>query len=116
VLGVGAAISYLTAIGIQTIEAHNLELRNRLHSALARVPKLRVVSAPAGPLASPLLTFALPNDIKSDEFQQRLRQRHSVQLKVVPKQWLNGNRVSTHLFNTENDVDALISALKAELM
>jgi selenocysteine lyase/cysteine desulfurase len=28
---------------------------------------------------------------------------------------LNGNRVSTHLFNTEQDVDALVAALKQEL-
>jgi selenocysteine lyase/cysteine desulfurase len=36
-------------------------------------------------------------------------------LKMVPKQWLNGNRVSTHLFNTEQDVDALVDVLKTEL-
>jgi len=38
-----------------------------------------------------------------------------LQLKVVPKNWLNGNRVSIHLFNTEQDVDALVAALRAEL-
>jgi selenocysteine lyase/cysteine desulfurase len=115
VLGVGAAIAYVSAIGLASIESHNLGLRNRLFAALAGVPKLRVVSAPAGPLASPLLTFALPDDIKSDDFQKRLRDKHKVQLKVVPKNWLNGNRVSTHLFNTEQDVDALVAALRAEL-
>jgi len=115
VLGVGAAIAYVSAIGLASIESHNLGLRNRLFAALAGVPKLRVVSAPAGPLASPLLTFALPDDIKSDDFQKRLRDKHKVQLKVVPKNWLNGNRVSTHLFNTEQEVDALVAALRAEL-
>jgi selenocysteine lyase/cysteine desulfurase len=115
VLGIGAAITYVSAIGLAAIEAHNLGLRNRLFAALRGVPKLRVVSAPPGPLASPLLTFALPDDIKSDEFHQRLRDKHNVQLKVVPKNWLNGNRVSTHLFNTEQDVDALVTAVKTEL-
>jgi selenocysteine lyase/cysteine desulfurase len=115
VLGVGAAISYLSDIGIAAIESHNLALRNRLFVALESVAKLRVVSAQPGPLASPLLTFALPNDIKSDDLHKRLRDKHSVQLKVVPKNWLNGNRVSTHLFNTEKDVDTLISALEIEL-
>ena len=114
-LGVGAAIAYVSAIGVASIESHNLGLRNRLFAALAGVPKLRVVSAPAGPLASPLLTFALPDDIKSDDLHKRLRDKHNVQLKVVPKNWLNGNRVSTHLFNTEQDVDALVAALRAEL-
>jgi selenocysteine lyase/cysteine desulfurase len=116
VLGVGAAIAYVSAIGLTSIESHNLRLRNRLFAALADVPKLRVVSGPPGPLASPLLTFALPDDIKSEVFQKRLRDKHNVQLKVVPKNWLNGNRVSTHLFNTEQDVDALVAALRAELI
>ena len=106
-LGVGAAIDYVSAIGVASIESHNLALRNRLFAALADAPRLRVVSAPPGPLASPLLTFALPDDIESDDLQKRLRDRHNMQLKVVPKNWLNGNRVSTHLFNTERDVDAL---------
>jgi selenocysteine lyase/cysteine desulfurase len=34
---------------------------------------------------------------------------------MVPAQWLNGNRISTHLFNTEGDVDILVAALKTEL-
>lgn len=115
VLGMGAAFAYVSGVGIARIEMHNLALRNRLFAALRGVPRLRVVSAPPGPLASPLLTFVLPDDIESKAFQQRLRDKYKVQLKVVPKEWLNGIRVSTHLFNTEQDVDALVAALKVEL-
>ena len=111
VLGMGAAFEYLSAIGLGRIETHNLALRNRLFAALQGVPKLRVVSAPPGPLASPLLTYTLPDSIESGAFQQRMREKHNIELKVVPKNWLNGNRVSTHLFNTEQDVDALVAAL-----
>jgi selenocysteine lyase/cysteine desulfurase len=115
VLGLGAAIDYMSAIGISKVESHNLALRNRLYSALGSVPKLRVVSAAPGALASPLLTFALPPEIKSEAFQQLMRDRHNTELKVVPSNWLNGIRVSTHLFNTEQQVDALAATLKAEL-
>jgi len=115
VLGIGAAIDYVTAIGIAKIEAYNLALRNRAYAALQSVPRVRVVSANPGRLASPLLTFELPPEIKSDELHRRLRERHKVELKVVPKNWLNGMRVSTHLFNSERDVDAATSALRTEL-
>ena len=115
VLGMGAAFGYLSAIGVGRIETHNLALRNRLFAALQGVPRLRVVSAPPGPFASPLLTYTLPDGIESASFGQRLRDRHNIELKIVPKNWLNGNRVSTHLFNTEQDVDALATALRAEL-
>ena len=115
VIGLGAAIDYLTAIGKARIEAHNLRLRDRLYQALRTVPKLRVVSPPAGPLASPLLTYQLPEGIASGDLYQRLLDRHRVVVKVVPGHWLNGNRISTHLFNTESDVDALVVALRQEL-
>jgi selenocysteine lyase/cysteine desulfurase len=115
VLGLAAAIDYISAIGKTAIEAHNMALRNRLYEALRNVPKLRVASAPAGPLASPLLTFALPEAVTSRALYERLLQEHKVVVKMVPTQWLNGNRISTHLFNTESDVDALVQALKREL-
>jgi selenocysteine lyase/cysteine desulfurase len=115
VLGLGAAFGYLSAIGLGRIETHNLALRDRLFAALQDVPKLRVVSAPPGPLASPLLTCTLPDSIESGAFQRRMRDKRHIELKVVPKNWLNGIRASTHLFNTEQDVDALVAAMKAEL-
>jgi len=115
VLGLGAAVEYLSAMGMDRIEAHNLALRNRLFGALHDVPKVRVVSAPAGPLASGLVTFTLPDERESRAFQLMMREKHNVELKMVPKNWLNGIRVSTHLFNTEQDVDRLIIALKSEL-
>lgn len=115
VIGLGAAMDYLNAMGLPRIEAHNLALRDRLFAALQSVRKLRVVSAPAGASASPLLTYALPDTIESGAFRIRMRDKHNIELKVVPKQWLNGNRVSTYLFNTETEVDFLVASLRAEL-
>ncbi len=34
---------------------------------------------------------------------------------MVPANWFDGNRISTHLFNTDDDVDALVKAPKTEL-
>jgi selenocysteine lyase/cysteine desulfurase len=115
ILGLGAAFEYVSAIGLDRIEAYNLALRNRLYAALQGVPKARVVSSPPGPLASALLTFRLPDAIESGGFQQLMREKHKIELKVVPKNWFNGIRVSTHLFNSEQDLDALVAALKIEL-
>ena len=115
VLGMGAAIDYVAAIGLDRIETHNLALRNRLYAALQNVPKLRVVSAPPGPLASALLSYTLPENIPSGTLEVRMRNTHKIEIKVVPGNWFNGNRISTHLFNSEQDVDALVDALKIEL-
>ena len=113
--GLAAAIDYHNALGTARIEAHNMALGRYLHDALQAVPGIRIVSAPPGPLASPLLTFEIPARINGGEMQRRLLERHRVQVKAVPANFLNGTRISTHLFNTERDVDALIAALKVEL-
>lgn len=115
VIGLGAAIDYVSAIGKQNIEHHNLALRNQLYAALASVPAASIVSAAPGPLASPLLTFRLPDNVPSKTFQEKLLDTYKIAVKVVPKQWLNGTRLSLHLFNTEEDVSALVEALRKEL-
>ncbi len=113
--GLAAAIDYHTAIGTPRIETHNLALGRYLWNALKDVPKIRVVSAEPGPLASPLLTYELPAAINAGQLHRRLLETHRVLVKVVPANFLNGQRISTHLFNTERDVDALVAALRTEL-
>ncbi|MBC7897823.1 MAG: aminotransferase class V-fold PLP-dependent enzyme [Cytophagaceae bacterium] len=115
VLGLSASIDYVRAAGIATVEAHNVALRNRAYAALQSVPRIQVVSAPPGPMTSPLVTFRIPDEVKSRDLLQRLLNRHRVMVKAVPEMWMNGNRLSTHLFNTEADVDAAVVALRTEL-
>ena len=115
VLGLGAAIDYVEAIGIGAIEAHNLRLRERVRAGLARLPRVMLVGAPDGPQATPLVSYRLPPAVEAHRLYQALLERHQVMVKVVPGNWFNGQRISTHLFNTEADVDALLEALAAEL-
>ena len=79
------------------------------------IPRLRVVSAPPVPRASPLVTYALPDGITGGQMQQRLLTKHQVMVKTVPAHFMNRNRISTHLFNTEQDVERLLHALRTEL-
>ena len=115
VIGLGAAIDYHLDPGIAAIEAHNLALRNRLYEALKSVPRIRVLSALPGPLASPMLSYVLPDTIDALTLHNAFREKHQVVVKVVPTNWFNGHRISTHLFNTDGDVDTLVRALRAEL-
>lgn len=115
VLALSTAIDYVRAIGIEQVERHNLDLRNRLDPALRQLPRIQVVSPPPGVLASPLISFTLPDGVPSHELLTRLTERHQVVVKSVPAEWFNGIRLSTHLFNTADDTDRAITALKAEL-
>ena len=115
VLGLGAAIDYNLAIGTAQIEAHNLDLARRVYDGLKTLPAVEVVSPPPGPLASPLVSYRLPAAIDAGMLYQRLFDRHKVVVKVVPKNWFNGHRISTHLFNAARDVETLMRGLRAEL-
>ena len=110
--GLGAALDYIDGLGIARIEAFNLALHRYAFDALAKL--VHVVSVRDGALASPLLTYTLPAGIDSWALADKLRTVHRVEVKGVPRELLNGHRVSTHVFNDERDIDRLARALRAE--
>jgi selenocysteine lyase/cysteine desulfurase len=114
-IGLGAAIERLQAIGMAEVERHNLELRNRAYAGLKQIPKLRMVSAPPGPLATALVTCKLPDAIDSKVLRDTLFNKHRIVVKMVEKQWFNGIRISPHVLNTEAHIDAVLGALRVEL-
>ena len=114
-VGLGVALDSLRTTGIAEVERHNVVLRNRIYDGLKQIRALTVVSPPPGPLATPLVTAALPARIDSQLFRGMLRAKYNIEVKVVPKRWLNGIRLSPHIFNTQNEVDALLKALRTEV-
>jgi selenocysteine lyase/cysteine desulfurase len=115
VVGLGAAIDEANARNVARIEEHNLALRNRVFQGLQQLPGLKLMSPPSGPLASALVAFALPSSVDNRELLRKLSQNHHIVTRAIEKEHFNGLRISPHLFNTESDVDALLSALKTEL-
>jgi selenocysteine lyase/cysteine desulfurase len=115
IFGLGEALTYLGTRGMPAIESHNLSLRAHLLASLARVPQVTVVSPRDGALVSPLLSYRLPDAVQAGALRERLHRVHHLYVKVVPTEWFNGQRISTHLFNTPQHVDALITALRKEL-
>jgi len=115
VLGLGAAIEKANGQGIATIERRVLALREYAIRQLTKTPKITVVNAPSGPLASGLVALVLPGTINSQGLQTTLLDKHNIMVKLVEKQWFNGIRISAHIFNTEADIDRAVQALRTEL-
>ncbi len=114
VIGLGAAIDYIRAIGIGRIETHNLELRHRLYEMLGGVRQARIVSPAPGPTASPLLTVQLRDGVDPRELIGRMLEKHRVALRALPM-LPNGLRFSVHLFNSVQDVERAVEGLRLEL-
>jgi selenocysteine lyase/cysteine desulfurase len=115
IVGLGAAVEAARKRGIAVAETHNLRLRNRAYEGLKKIAKVRVVSAPLGPLATALVAFRLPDTMDSAAFRGTLGTKHKLILKQTEKRWFNGMRISPHVFNTEADIDAALKAIASEL-
>jgi len=115
ILGLGKAIEYLESVGITKVEEHNLGLRNRLYEQLSSIPKLKIMSPVAGPLASPMLACQIPESIERISFVRMLLDKHKLSIRPTHKQWFNGLRLSCHIFNTVKEVDFAADVLHREL-
>ncbi len=115
VVGLGAAIEAMQKRGMATVEKRIIELRDRAYMKLSKISKIQVVSPPPGPLATPLVSFKLPDSIDGRAFRDLLLKKYGIVIKVGEKRWFNGNRISPHIFNTEADIDAAIKAIRTEL-
>lgn len=115
VIGLGAAIERLQAMGMAEVERHGLALRNRAYAGLKRIARLRVVSPPPGPHATAMVACTLPDGIDSKVLRDALLRKHNVVVKMIEKQWFNGIRISPHVLNTEANIDAALEAIRVEL-
>jgi selenocysteine lyase/cysteine desulfurase len=115
-VGLGAAIRNLERADMLQVETHNLELRNTLADRLRAIDGLTLVSPPAGALASPLLTALLAERFNRATVSQRLLERHQVVIRPTHAEFgFNGIRFSLHEFNTAQDVERAVDAVRQEL-
>ena len=100
-----ASLQFVLQFGPETVETHNRKLIDFLFE---RLPKDRCV--PASPLDSahrgPYGCFTARSPEKTAELYQKL-----VKEKVITSLREGNIRVSPHLFNSERDIDRLISAI-----
>jgi selenocysteine lyase/cysteine desulfurase len=114
-IGLGEAIDRMMEIGMRRVEHHNLALAGRIYAAFARMPALKLVSPPPGPLATALVTARIPDRIDSKILRERMQSRYGIIIKMAERRWLNGIRLSPHIFNDEEQVERALAALRIEL-
>ncbi|KAA8519056.1 hypothetical protein F0562_016170 [Nyssa sinensis] len=121
-VGLGAAIDYLCGIGMQKIHDYEVELANYLYERLRAVPKIRIY----GPVPSQtvrrsaLCSFNI-EDIHPTDIATFLDQQHGVAIRsghhcaqpLHRHLGINASaRASLYFYNTKEDVDDFIEALK----
>ena len=116
-IGLGAAVSYVNAIGFDAIGAHETALVSDAVDRIAQVDGLQLVGTPrhrAG-LVSFIMTGIHPHDIGTivDREGVAIRTGHHCAQPVMDRFGIAATaRASFALYNTTEDVDVLIAALQ----
>ena len=110
VLASGAAMDFQSAIGTDRIEKRVRTLHARLRQKISALPGVTVWTSPHAELCCALLGFSLPN-LNNQAIVDTLLARHGTYVRTIAYD-LNAVRVSTHHYNTEEQVDRLIEGLQ----
>jgi cysteine desulfurase / selenocysteine lyase len=117
-VGLGAAADYLTTVGMESIQSHEKELTAYALRALRDVPDLRIFGPPTPVGRGGTISFDLagihPHDVgqvlDAEGVQVRVG-HHCARPTCLRFGVAATTRVSLYLYNTTEEIDALVAAL-----
>lgn len=109
-LGLAEAIRLQESIGLARIAARIRGLADRVYAGLERLPGVTVLTPRSPELRAAMVTFRSAR-VPHDQLFARLLRDHAIRARPVTEQKLNALRVSTHLFNSPAECDALVAAV-----
>ncbi|MDP2957131.1 MAG: cysteine desulfurase [Longimicrobiales bacterium] len=119
-IGLGAAVDYLTGVGMDAIAAHERDLLGYALERLGTVPGIRIYGPRSLQERSAVVSFTLgdahPHDISTILDSQGIAIRaghHCAQLVMKRFGVAATARASFYLYNTRDDVDRLVEGLEA---
>ena len=98
-------------IGRERIAARGRALTARVRAGLAKLPGVEILTPEAPELCAAMITFRTAT-VPQDKLFSRLMTEHKIRCRPVTEQKLNALRVSTHLFNSPAECDALIEGVE----
>ncbi|MCX6145437.1 MAG: aminotransferase class V-fold PLP-dependent enzyme [Ignavibacteriales bacterium] len=108
--GLGAAISFLQKIGMENIWKRDQSLSTRLFMGLKSIPYVSVLSPESSTERSALVTFK-HEKIPFGDLQRHL-DTYKLRTRGVGEGGVNALRISTHLYNSHDEVDRALEAVK----
>lgn len=118
VIGMGAAIEYLEALGMDRVLEHDRVLSAYAYEALSQIDGLKIYGPPPGEDRGGIVSFTMecahPHDIASvlDESNICVRAGHHCAQPLMRKLGITATaRASMYVYNTVEDVDRLVAGL-----
>ena len=108
ILGLAEAVAFQESIGRERIAARGRWLAARVRAGLEKLPDVEILTPAKPGLSAAMTTFRSPR-LAFDRLFERLFKDHAIRCRPVSEQRLNAVRVSTHLFNSPEECDALVA-------
>jgi len=118
VIGLGAAVDYLSGLGMDAVRAHELEITEYAYESLSEVDHLTVFG-PAPSRRAGVISFALdgihPHDLATiaDRDQVCLRAGHHCAMPLMTRLGVAATaRASFYVYTQKEEVDRLVSSIR----
>ncbi len=123
-IGLGAAIDYLSSIGMDKVRAHEAKLTRYALKRLSEIPGVKIYGPRGVERRAGVISFNLadihPHDLATilDEEGISIRAGHHCAMPLMTRLGVAATaRTSFYIYNTESDIDALVDGLdKARCM
>jgi selenocysteine lyase/cysteine desulfurase len=109
--GLGTGIDFIQRIGIDTVWKRDRALADALYDGLRAIPGVTVLSPPSPDLRSAMTTF-MHGRLPHLEMQKHL-DTYNLRTRSVTEGGLAALRVSTHIYNTFEEVDRVIAGVRS---
>jgi cysteine desulfurase/selenocysteine lyase len=118
VIGLGAAVDYLTGLGMEAVRAHEREITEYAYEALSDIEGLTVYGPPPSRRAG-VISFSLegihPHDLATiaDRGQVCLRAGHHCAMPLMTRLGVGAtSRASFYVYTQKDEVDRLVGSIK----
>jgi len=104
-VGLGAAVDFLRALGMENVTRRGQALSRRLRAALASLgDRVEFLTPDEQGSSASLLGFRI-STVPFDRLYTTLLEKHRIITRMVPENGVNANRISTHIYNSPAEVD-----------
>ncbi len=113
IMGIGASLDFFNAIGMDKIAARDRALAAHLKEQLSINDKVELLTPMDPELSGGIVTFKISDNKKSyADYISQIKEQYNIRLRPVGEHGLNAIRASLHIYNTFEQVDRLIQAVK----
>jgi selenocysteine lyase/cysteine desulfurase len=109
-IGIGTAIQFQNAVGRKNIEDRARTINKHFQEGSKSIPGVKLLSSSNPALAANISVFTVPN-LPAVQTARLLEEQNHISVKGFVHRDITALRVSTHFYNTFNQIDQLLSVV-----